>query len=98
MKKWYDIYRKYRESDLMKEFRIWLLEEQQQTALIEVVDIQTIWGWLICFAETKGIHLEKGLIATKQHDGWIILAQDTKKKKQEEYMLWCADKFFEVAK
>jgi len=93
---WNEVYSKYKDTELMDEF-MWFYQG------IANKDIKDIWGYLIVFAETKGIALEKGMIAKKTgvneygQNIWQELIHDFEVGgKAEENMLWCADKFFEI--
>ena len=111
---WLETYKKYKDSELMKEFKDYLYDAGSPDIghLVYISDIKNIWGYLICFAETKGyifdfcryrgefnvsIHQDvtkKGFAeyyATKTYSFPILF------KTQEQAMLWCANKFFEVA-
>jgi len=102
---WQEIYTKYKDTKLMKEFD----KYTQQFSLLEVwimtSNIKDIWGYLIVFAETKGWKfLLNEEVGTKR---W---GAEVEKYKEctpylfeildniEQAMLWCADKFFEVSK
>ncbi len=64
MKTWTEIYKKYKDAKLMKNFRLFYLQEMLllPREIIDRVDIspyniKDIWGYLICFAETDGYDL-----------------------------------------
>ena len=102
--KWQEIYKKYKDSELMDKFNMYVYDNEGESIGDSTSNIKDIWGYLICFAETKGISIVKGLIAKKTginkygQNEWVELASYKTKKTAEEDMLWCADKFFEVAK
>ncbi len=85
---WQEIYLKYKDSELMKAFFDYVCDAGNPDLgkLVAICDIQDLWGYLICFAETKGIEIDD--LKTVYYD----------KDKLEQAMLWCAAKFFEVAK
>ena len=49
---WQEIYNKYKDTELMKEFEEWC------KIFIEIATIKDIWGYLVCFAETKGVIMD----------------------------------------
>ena len=69
--------------------------------------IKDIWGYLIIFAWTKKITIELhsfinakwlGIITDTKNDDDFSNEETLQHKEPEQSMLWCADKFFEVAK
>ena len=114
---WQKIHNKYKDSELMKEF------EQYSKLGIDIwgLHIKDIWGYLICFAETKEIQVYirkfdswqscKGKPEARSWDygnihrysktgrnGHRRIAEGSNHlRTPEQAMLWCADKFFEVA-
>ena len=112
MKNWTEIYDKYKGTELIKEFLAYCKKECVQTYkedfdLLgwEEYNIKDIWGYLICFAETKDefiFELKRGVIVQENVGGIIgkqkILTYYSNPERLEQAMLWCADKFFEVVK
>ena len=111
---WQDICAKYKDTELMKEFRnhyfdekgVFLDKEDRKEYDGFVENIKDIWGYLICFAETKKISFEvqNGINYQRRFYGTFIRKHfgSTLAHKSldtfEQSMIWCADKFFEVAK
>jgi len=74
----------------------------------ESFDIKDIWGYLICFAETKGNCITM-VTAWSDEETYTYSGRIVMREKDnivgskicntlEQAMLWCANKFFEVAK
>ncbi len=101
---WPETYNKYKDSELMKEFNIWVMGFSHKT--FQHYDIKRIWGELICFAEMKGWCIEM-MVNYDFH--WTIIGYKSDRSLEnrffnektldnsEQAMLWCADKFFKVA-
>ena len=93
---WTEIYNKYKDTELMKEFRQYA--KVVSTSGFEWTDIRSAFGWLICFAETKGQRMDYDLL---EEYGNVCIDQEGKETGEgmvmETAMLWCADKFFENA-
>ena len=106
MKTWEEIYLKYKDTELMKEFRDWHWGKNGGVVLSRgYANIKDIWGYLICFAETKDYrisiwhyvcHLNVSIFQKKTGKWKRITVQHS--DTIEAGMLYCADKFFEVAK
>lgn len=107
---WQEIYKKHKDSELMKEFLAYCKKECVQTYKedFDLLDwkeynIKDIWGYLICFAETKGYYFDAetsysiALVKTYKEANKILCRGTYDDKTVEETMLWCANKFFEVA-
>ena len=107
---WQEIYKKYKDTELMKEFDVYLDEQMEipQEVLdmccgAEKMNIKDIWGYLICFAEDYLFYIDydgefnlfDASIIDKESN--TVIDSDTGNKSQEECMLWCADKFFEIS-
>ena len=103
---WQEIYNKYKDSELMQEFRKFWYDKKRNCYYLHIQDIKDIIGYLICFAETKGyffyITYDSDLktfaniqVPNNKHES--VLAEKRKFKNIEQAMLWCVDKFFEVA-
>ncbi len=105
---WQKTQNKYHNTKLMKEFKQWLKKQPKFYRIIEFehLPIQDVFAWLQCFAETKGyffyITYDSDLktfaniqVPNNKHES--VLAEKRKFKTQEQAMIWCADKFFEVA-
>lgn len=117
---WQEIYKKHKDSELMKEFLLWWLQYFEEVIsekkaklllstpaketfqkMLSEYNIKDIWGYLICFAETKGYRMhpnDNDFICIEKlckKCGWIVV-EETKVIPTEQAMLWCADKFFEV--
>ena len=106
---WTDIYTKYKDTTSMKEFSVWHLDNYTNGGYyFENSNIKDIWGYLICFAETKGYTFfinDEGTVNNKTNFTAYIseiygrrIAQGTNLQPIEQALIWCADKFFEVAK
>ena len=110
---WTDIYTKYKDTELMKEFTMYLGYGNGKSVvdwndINDFWDIKDIWGYLICFAETKGYTFfinDEGTVNNKTNFTAYIseiygrrIAQGTNLQPIEQALIWCADKFFEVAK
>ena len=106
MKNWQEIYNKYKDSELMKGFYEYCLLEGffrfrggivcpridgNLRGCFPSLKIKDIWGYLMCFAETK-----RQLNMIMIQFGYDI-NHSKKKYTIEESMCRCADKFFEVA-
>ena len=105
---WIEIYKKYKDTELMKEFiiesKIYLYGGEIK---IRNANIKDLWGHLICFAEMKGIIID---ITIRESYRKVGLFWDMNKnvslsshynppkeqKRWEQSMLWCANKFFEI--
>jgi len=106
---WQDIYLKYKDTELMKEFGEYVGDNDNFPAEVDENylcddNIKDIWGYLICFAETKGILIN--IISTKIDSTkhfWVNTIDireaiiQNEADNVEQAMLWCADKFFEVS-
>lgn len=105
-KTWQELIKKYEHNKLMIEFMNYC-DEYLFHIELEANMIQDVWGWLICFAETKGWYLEYGDI---MGENYLVSVHNTNVRKNgytyghpeektlESAMFWCADKFFEVVK
>ena len=104
---WQDIYKKYKDIEWMKEFAQHILGYSKERAVWYLgeddCEIQDIWGYLICFAETKGIQIDIQFQrqAKKVFEVGIYYNIADYKKEEvemnyEQAMLWCANKFFEL--
>ena len=94
---WIDIYKKYKDTEGMKEFEHFLEVEKYHPKSFQHLNIKGIWGYLICYSETKGrvLYISKA----QTIDQWIMnLEHDTvyTDRTLEQAMLWCASKFFEI--
>ena len=105
---WQEIYSKYKYILLMDEFLAYMFDERHwkfnDNDMINF-NIKDIWGYLICFAETKDYRIS--ICHYVCHINVSIFQKKTEKWKRitvrhsdtiEAGMLYCADKFFEVAK
>ena len=104
---WQEIYNKYKDTELMKEFREWCHKIRSELGSQSIMltnkqffgqtDIKDIWGYLICFAETIGQRMDYDLL--EEYDN-VCIDQEGKETGEgmvmETAMLWCADKFFEI--
>ena len=103
MKNWSDVSKKYKDYELMKEFKKFWYNNKRNCYYLYIQEIKDIWGYLICFAETKGIEIfapDCQIWDTKK-ENYILLAEhgecgDGKQMGYEQAMLWCATKFFEI--
>ena len=107
---WKEIYLKYKDTELMKQFAGYILDYRPNKAIWylgeEDMEIKDIWGHLIVFAEVKGWILTMKKVAVVEKEGQFgkyglighfkLLGYYT--DNPERSMLWCTDKFFEVAK
>lgn len=103
---WKTIMKVYKESQLMKEFMDWLVAVNAfdvigKTSPIKHYNkftIKGMWGYINCFADTKGIilHLNGGEVGHLTPGGYKVIAMDTdiKIRPVELRMLWCAKEFF----
>ena len=102
---WQEIYKKYKDSELMDKFNMYVYDNEGESIGDSTSNIKDIWGYLIVFAETKGWELSittydfgeskpKGFVSVVAYQ-----ADDYTRARAtlEQAMLWCADKFFEVA-
>ncbi len=79
---WKEIYNKYKDTELMKEFYFYWYQFQKYDELQKMLgqikakeyaeihgglSIKDIWGYLIVFAETKGWYLEYGNIMGEKY-------------------------------
>ncbi len=107
MKNWSGVYNKYKDSELMKEFRKYFIDKRRSKRIFAYLDIKDIWGYLICFAETKGIYIyidKKPMDEYGDQINWEYEIEDHNTGKcyienfetSEQAMLWCATKFFEI--
>ncbi len=90
MKNWSGVYNKYKDSELMKEFREYFIDKRRSKRIFAYLDIKDIFGYLICFAETKGYNL--CIIVGRR----IAKSITMDKMNLEQAMLWCTNKFFEI--
>jgi len=103
---WTEIYLKYKDTELMKDFCMHMM--RYMTEVLGQYKIQGVWGYLLCFAETKGncitmvtawsdeeTYTYSGRIVMREKDN--IVGSKTCNT-LEQAMLWCANKFFEVSK
>ena len=101
---WQEIYNKHKDSELMKEFEDYVIT--LRTAHPQKT-IKDIWGYLICFAETKDIALEimreffptRKSTFTAMHTERIdneSITNTEYKKTPEQAMFWCASQFFKL--
>ena len=111
---WQEIYTKHKDTELMKEFiDYWygyFVKHGVSPLAFLMCDIKDIWGYLICFAETKKEYIQLEWDYLEDENKWLgtiiknhPAENDEFEKIQmfntaEQAMLWCADKFFEVAK
>ena len=105
--KWTDIYTKYKDTELMKEF-VAPFQCASEWDDVQYKSIKFIWGYLICFAETKGYTFfinDEGTVNNKTNFTAYIseiygrrIAQGTNLQPIEQALIWCADKFFEATK
>ena len=105
---WPEICSKYKDTELMKEFWNWVANKFDVNVIYRERKIQDIWGYLVCFAETKGYEITNdnfsGTISQLQRynpqsddKAYRIIEFEDDFDNIEQAMLWCADKFFEVA-
>ncbi len=119
---WQEIYNKYKDSELMKEFMYFYLPfhkseldcyynetigghtrmaiEEEIADLKILKNIKDIWGYLICFAETKQIYINlEWATLDRSWYGFVVNESNHFAEEDgddvEQAMLWCADKFFE---
>ena len=90
---WNKIYTKYKDTELMKEFEKYVVEECNHFINLDVVQIQFVWGWIICFAETKEGMVSRLMV---QFAFDINIAENPLTVK--EAMIRSAEVFFEEAK
>ena len=116
---WTETQNKYKDSELMKEFWVWYFKQSSMIFTPETTqllidnirrihkksrNIKDIWGYLICFAATKGYELSISHCVDNWWGDIFALKEDInivnetgKGYAVEQAMLWCASKFFEVA-
>jgi len=105
MKDWNEIYNKYNDTELMEEFTEYLTDGIYKSydcftesnilvtnKLFEQINIKDIWGYLICFAETKEGMVSRLMV---QFAFDINIAENP--LTAEEAMIRSAEVFFENA-
>lgn len=109
MKTWQEIYNKYKDTELMKEFVDWKDNNGGIKVDFWEENIKDIFGYLLIFSEMKGYYIElgsdngtiyrdDGFNGYEEHRQLYQLAYKNEFENLEQAMLWCASKFFEVAK
>ncbi len=94
MKNWKSIKGKYVKTELMQEFR-------DYCPVFYETDIQTVFGWIQCFAETKGfLEIKSRMIrGIRYTNGYFYNKKEWYSENfdnPEQAMLWCADCFFKL--
>lgn len=111
MTSWTEIYNKFKDTELMKEFEDYCCIDNKEYFVIDCLEIKDIWGYLICFAETKGVDVaivrnydsgqsnyEKECVGRVHRFSSVSSPICPTKNSVEDAMLWCANKFFEITK
>lgn len=104
---WTKICEKHRDSESIYEFADFVCKKINIWGGTEFVtmlnmDIKDIWGYLICFAETRGYRLS--LFGYLKKWTYSIFTNNLERvtvkhcNSSEQAMIWCAKKFFEVVK
>lgn len=99
---WQEILEKYKNNKIMIEFMNYC-DEYLFHIELEANMIQDVWGWLICFAETKGFLEVKSRMRRKRVTNGYYYDESKNKwyskdfKTLEQAMLWAANRFFELA-
>ena len=100
---WQETYNRYEDSELMKEFGLWARTKGIVVNMRhESCNIKDVWGYLICFAETKGfLEIKSRMVrGIRYTNGYFYNKKEWYSDNfdnPEQAMLWCANKFFEVA-
>ena len=103
---WQDILRRYRKTELMVGFTNFVnvndkYHEEVDEYYLDDDNIKDLWGYLIVFAEMKGIIISidtsdgstKCLCSWVGEDEWTTISND---RDSELGMIWCANKMFEL--
>jgi len=96
---WKEIYNKYKDTELMLEFGEYVGDNDNFPAEVDENylcddNIKDIWGYLIVFADIRHYLIDRESLADSFTETYHLSSTNDR---VEQAMLWCADKFFEVA-
>ena len=98
MRDWTETYKKFKDSELMKEFRKYCGHGKNPP--LSAYTIKSMWGWIVCFAETKGYNIVLGVyhyFIQEIETGLILARAGDRKAKPIKLMNDCTEKFFELS-